>query len=188
MVRWIPERAEFVAMGDAVVTTADGDAWTPGHRFAPWMVVDYAWNPTAGEFLAVGPRTSPASAAPSSVPPTSSPRPMPGAAAELAADGYRLERPALRGGGRLRQHGPGRQRPYQHRRRHLGPHRHQLDGLSRRRDLRGQPVCRRGRGRHRAHVQRRPGLEHAGYAARQRNARDCAVGRVLLRSQRAFCR
>lgn len=55
-VRWIPERAEFVAMGDAVVTTPDGETWTPGHRFAPWMVVDYVWNASAGvsgEFLAV---------------------------------------------------------------------------------------------------------------------------------------
>ena len=56
VVRWIPERAEFVAMGDAVVLTTDGDTWTPGHRFAPWMVLDYVWNASAGvsgEFIAV---------------------------------------------------------------------------------------------------------------------------------------
>lgn len=56
VVRWIPELSQFVAMGDAVVTTPDGDTWTPGHRFAPWMVVDFVWNASAGptgEFIAV---------------------------------------------------------------------------------------------------------------------------------------
>lgn len=56
VVQWIPERAEFVAMGDAVVTTPDGATGTPGHRFAPWMVVDFVWNASAGvsgEFIAV---------------------------------------------------------------------------------------------------------------------------------------
>ena len=55
VVRWIPERAEFVAMGDAVVTTPDGDTWTPGHRFAPWVVLDFVWNDTglSGEFVVV---------------------------------------------------------------------------------------------------------------------------------------
>jgi hypothetical protein len=51
VVRWIPERGEFVAMGDAVLTTTDGVTWTPGHVFAPWMVMDFHWDGSA--FVAV---------------------------------------------------------------------------------------------------------------------------------------
>ena len=51
VVHWIPERAEFVAMGDAVLTSTDGTAWSVSHRFSPDEVNDFVW--TGSVYVAV---------------------------------------------------------------------------------------------------------------------------------------
>lgn len=51
-VSWVPERSEFVAMGDAVMTTTDGATWSFLHGFAPHTIRDSVWNGTSA--VAVG--------------------------------------------------------------------------------------------------------------------------------------
>jgi len=51
-VRWVPERSDFVAVGDAVMAATDGVGWTRLHGFAPNMVRDFWWNGTTA--VAVG--------------------------------------------------------------------------------------------------------------------------------------
>jgi hypothetical protein len=97
VVRWIPERGEFVAMGDAVLTTTDGVTWTPGHVFAPWMVMDFHWDGSA--FVAVAVDVS-CTTARSCGRPTWSPGRM---CTRVFRDARcRVEWDSVRGGGNLR--------------------------------------------------------------------------------------